>query len=94
MKNDPSKVKVHTRLNLDKVRTYYPEEGGSFSWSVKIDVSDLSLNYSLLDEYVFMDPQGNANTSLKESLRNVSLYWEKQLLNHESRIYTYYLTKE
>jgi hypothetical protein len=94
MKNDPTKVKVHIKLNPDKVRTYYSEEGGSFSWSVKIDVSDLSLNLSLLDEYIFMDPQGNPNMSLSESLKNVSLYWEKQLLNHESRIYTYYLTKE
>ena len=93
MKNDPSKVKVHLLLNPDKIKSYR-ENGGPFGWSVLIDVDDIEVNLDHFESYDFTDPKGNVNKSLSESLKNVALYWEKQLLENESRIYTYYLTKE
>lgn len=93
MKNDPSKVKVHLKLNPGKINSYRAE-GGPFGWSVLIDVDNIEVNLDHFDSYIFTDPKGNVNKSLSESLKNVSLYWEQQLLEKESRIYTYYITKE
>ena len=93
MKNDPSKVMVHLKLNPDKINSYRAA-GGPFGWSVLIDVDNIEVNLDHFDSYIFTDPKGNVNKSLSESLKNVSLYWEQQLLEKESRIYTYYITKE
>ena len=93
MKNDPSKVKVHLELNPDKINSYRAN-GGSFGWSLQIDVKNIEVDLNHFESYIFTDPEGNVNLSLSESLKNVSLYWEKQLLEKESRIYTYYITKE
>lgn len=93
MKNDPSKVKVHLKLTPDKINSYRAA-GGPFGWSVLIDVDNIDVNLDYFDSYIFTDPKGNVNKSLSESLKNVSLYWEQQLLEKESRIYTYYITKE
>jgi len=94
MKNDPSKVKVHLKLNPDKINSYRAENGGPFGWAVQIDVANIEVDLDHFESYIFTDPKGNINKSLSESLKNVALYWEKQLLEHESRIYTYYITKE
>ena len=93
MKNDPSKVKVHLELNPDKINSYRAN-GGPFGWSLQIDVKNIEVDLDHFESYIFTDPKGNVNLSLSESLKNVSLYWEKQLLEKESRIYTYYITKE
>lgn len=93
MKNDPSKVKVNLKLNPDKIRNYRTG-GEAFAWSILIDVENIEINLDHFESYAFTDPNGNLNKSLSESLKNVSLYWEKQLLKNESRIYTYYITKE
>lgn len=93
MKNDPSKVKVHLNLNKNKIPGYRAN-GDPFGWAILIDVDDIELNLNHFESYIFTDPKGNVNKSLSESLKNVALYWEKQLLENESRIYTYYLTKE
>jgi len=93
MKNDPSKVKVHLDLNKDKIPNYRAN-GDPFGWAILLDVDDIELNLNHFESYIFTDPKGNVNKSLSESLKNVALYWEKQLLENESRIYTYYLTKE
>lgn len=93
MKNDPSKVKVHLNLNKDKIPGYRAN-GDPFGWAILINVDDIGLNLNHFESYVFTDPKGKVNKSLSESLKNVALYWEKQLLENESRIYTYYLTKE
>jgi hypothetical protein len=93
MKNDPSKVKVHSKLNPNKINSYRAA-GDPFGWSVLLDVDNIEVNLDYFDSYIFTDPKGNVNKSLSESLKNVSLYWEQQLLEKESRIYTYYITKE
>ena len=93
MKNDPSKVKVHLNLNKNKIPGYRAN-GDPFGWAILINVDDIGLNLNHFESYVFTDPKGKVNKSLSESLKNVALYWEKQLLENESRIYTYYLTKE
>ena len=93
MKNDPSKVKVHLELNPDKINSYRAN-GGPFGWSLQIDVKNIEVDLDHFESYIFTDPKGNVNLSLSESLKNVSLYWEKQLIEKESRIYTYYITKE
>jgi len=57
-------------------------------------VKNIEVDLDYFESYIFTDSEGNENLSLSESLKNVSLYWEKQLLEKESRIYTYYITKE
>jgi len=92
MRNDPTKVKVHTNLNLSKIGSY-AVDGEPLSWEIQINVDAIELNTNRLNSFRFTDPKGKENSSLSESLINVARHWEQHLLEKESRIYTYYLTK-
>lgn len=92
MTNDPGRVKVHLNLNPSKIESYYVEDE-PFSWAIHIDVSEIHENLDKFDEFDFIDPNGNSNSSLSESLKTVAKFWKKYLLESESRLYTYYITK-
>ena len=93
LKNDPENVKVHTKMNLERMKSKYMDDN-PFSWEMNINVTDVELNLELLDSYEFIDPTGTPNKSLSESLKNLALYWERKLLEKNSNLYTYYLIKE
>ena len=90
MKNDPTKVKLHTITVNDRIAQYTTSE--PTCWRVTISVDDVELDMSQMDEYKFTDPTGNMNSSLSESLKVVARHWKNEILTKESTLYTFHYT--